>query len=92
MQPDVVASTRTQVDELTKKFEQTQLLIVSQTSMGTISIGAWLLDSRATCHMTRARELFKSFTKSNSYVHVELGMGTKHAVKESGIVSFQIRC
>jgi hypothetical protein len=33
--------------------------------------------------MTGARELFESFTESDSDVHVELGMGTKHVVKGS---------
>jgi hypothetical protein len=34
--------------------------------------------------------LFEIFTKSDSDMHVELGMGTKHAVKGFGIVSFQM--
>ena len=32
--------------------------------------------------------MFKSFTESDSNIHVELGMGTKHAVKGSGTVPF----
>jgi hypothetical protein len=88
MQPEVVASTKTQMDEFSKKFEQTKFLLVSQTSLGTISVGAWLIDSGATCHMTGAWELFESFTESDSDVHVELGMGTKHAVKGSRTVPF----
>jgi hypothetical protein len=40
----------------------------------------WLVDSGASCHMTGARELFESFTKSKSDMCVELGMGTRHAV------------
>jgi hypothetical protein len=54
MQPDVAALEKTQVDEFAKKFEQTKFLLVSQTSLGTISDGAWLIDSGATCHMTGA--------------------------------------
>ena len=88
MQPKVVASTKAQMDEFAKKFEQTKLLLVSQTSLGTISIGAWLIDSGATCHIIGARELFEIFTESNSYVHVELGMGTMHKVKGSGAIPF----
>jgi hypothetical protein len=53
-------------------------------------VGAWLIDSGATCHMTKAQELFESFTESYSNMHVELGMGTKHAMKGFGTVSFQI--
>ena len=40
--------------------------------------------------MIGARELFESFTKSDSNMHVELGVGTKYAVKGSRIVSFQM--
>jgi hypothetical protein len=35
----------------------------------------------------RSTRLFESFIESDSDVHVELGMGTKHAVKGSGTVS-----
>jgi hypothetical protein len=77
------------VDEFSKKFEQ-EFLLVSHLSSGTISVGAWLLDSGATCHMTGARELFESFTELDSDVYMELGMGTKHAVKGSGIVPYQM--
>jgi hypothetical protein len=64
------------VDEFAKKFEQTKFLLVSQTSLGTITASAQLIDSGATCHMTGARELFEIFTESDSDMHVELGMGT----------------
>jgi hypothetical protein len=40
--------------------------------------------------MTGARELFESFIESDSDMHVELGMGTKHAVKGSGTIPFQM--
>jgi hypothetical protein len=40
--------------------------------------------------MTRACELFESFRESDSYVLVELGVGTKHVIKGSGIVPFQM--
>jgi hypothetical protein len=87
MQPKVGALTKAQ-DEFGKKFEQSEFLFVSQTTLGTISANAWLIDSGATSHMTGARELFGSFTKSDSKMHVELGMGTKHAVQRSRIVPF----
>jgi hypothetical protein len=58
---------------------------------GTVSgSGTWLVDSGATCHMTGARELFESFTESDSDLYVELGMGTKHAVQGSGTMSFRM--
>jgi hypothetical protein len=40
--------------------------------------------------MTGAWELFENFTESDSDVHVELGMGTKHAVKGFGTVPFRM--
>jgi hypothetical protein len=40
--------------------------------------------------MTGAQELFESFIESDSNVHVELGMDTKHAVKGSETVSFRM--
>jgi hypothetical protein len=40
--------------------------------------------------MIGARELFESITESDSDVYVELGMGTKHAIKGSGIVPFRM--
>jgi hypothetical protein len=89
-QPKVAASTKAQADEFAKKFEQTKFLLVSQTSLNTISVGACVIDSGTTCHMTGARDLFKSFIESDSNVHVELGMGTKHAMKGSGIVPFRM--
>jgi hypothetical protein len=39
--------------------------------------------------MTGAQELFESFTESDSDMYVELGVGTKHAVKGSGTLPFQ---
>jgi hypothetical protein len=60
MQPEVVASKKAQEDEFAKKFEQTEFLLVSETSFGTISVGAWLINNGATYHMTGARELFEN--------------------------------
>jgi hypothetical protein len=40
--------------------------------------------------MTGARELFDSFTKTDSNLYVELGMRTKHAVRGSGTASFRL--
>lgn len=86
-QPEVAASTKAQMDEFAKKFEQLELLLVSQTTLGTITIDA-LIDSGAICHMTGTQEVFKSFTESDSDLYVELGMGTKHAVQGSGTMPF----
>jgi hypothetical protein len=81
-QSEVVVSVKAKADEFAKKFEK-DFLLVSHLFLGTILVDAWLLDSGAICHMTGAQELFESFTESDSGVHVELGMGTKHAVKGS---------
>jgi hypothetical protein len=53
-QPYVVALEKAQMDEFAKKFEQSELLLVSQTTLGTISHDAWLIDSESRCHMTGA--------------------------------------
>jgi hypothetical protein len=87
MQVEVVALTKTQVDEFAKKFEE-EFLLVSQHSSGTMLVGAWLIDSGATCHMTGARELFESFTESDLDLHVELGVGTKYVAGGFGTIPF----
>jgi hypothetical protein len=46
------------------------------------------VDSGASCQMTRAWELFKSFTESDSDMCVELSMGTKHVVQRYGTMRF----
>jgi hypothetical protein len=89
-QPEVAASTKAQMDEFAEKFEQSEFMLVSQTTSGTISVDAWLIDSGASSHMTGAREVFESFTESDSDLYVELGMGTKHAVQGSGTVPFRM--
>jgi hypothetical protein len=48
------------------------------------------VDSGASCHMTGARELFESFTETDSDMCVELGMGTRHAVQGTGTIRFQL--
>jgi hypothetical protein len=85
----VVVLAKAQAGEFARKFEQ-ELLLVSHLSSDTILVGAWLLDSGVTWHMTEAQELFKSFTYSDPNVHVELVMGTKHAVEGSRIVPCQM--
>jgi hypothetical protein len=40
--------------------------------------------------MTGSQEVFESFTESDSDTYVELGVGTKHAVKGTGTVPFQM--
>jgi hypothetical protein len=44
----------------------------------------WFLYSGSHQHMTGARDLFKSFTESDSGMYVELGTGTRHSVQGSG--------
>jgi hypothetical protein len=54
------------------------------------SRGTWLVDNRAYFHMAGARELFDTFTETSSDLCVDLGMGSKHAVRGSGTMSFQL--
>jgi hypothetical protein len=88
-QSEVAILAKAQVDEFAKKFEN-EFLLVSHLSSGTISTGARPLENGATCHVTGARELSKSFIASSSNVYVELGMGTKHVIKGTGTVPFQM--
>jgi hypothetical protein len=47
-----------------------------------------LVDSGSSFHITGAKELFDNFIETGSDLSVELGMGTKHALRGSGIVWF----
>jgi hypothetical protein len=77
------------VDEVANKLQREFLLFF--TLSGTISSsGTWLVNSGATCHMKGERELLKSFTKPDSNLYVELGMGTNHSVQGYGKVSFRM--
>jgi hypothetical protein len=79
----------TEVDEVADRLQR-EFLLVSALS-GTVSgDGTWLVDSGASCHMTGARELFESFTETDSDMCVELGMGTRHAVQGTGTIRFQL--
>jgi hypothetical protein len=69
-------SAKTKMDGFCKKFEHTKLLHHSLMNVGTILVGAWFIYNGDTCHMTREWELFERSTESDSYVYVELGMGT----------------
>jgi hypothetical protein len=75
------------VDEVADRLQR-EFLLVSALSGTIFGSGTWLVDSGATCHMTGARELFESFTESDSDMYVELGMGTKHAVQGSRTMPF----
>jgi hypothetical protein len=48
------------------------------------------VDRGSSCHIASARELFDNFTETSSDLCVELGMGTKHAVRGSSTVLFRL--
>jgi hypothetical protein len=48
------------------------------------------LDSGASCHMTKARDLFINLKERDSDVHVELGDDAKYAVKGEGTFTFHL--
>jgi hypothetical protein len=64
-------------------------LLVSCLS-GTISSSAWFVDSGAPRHMTWTHELFTSWLKMDSGLHVELGTNAKCGVEGVGTVGFQL--
>ena len=47
MQAEVATSTKAQVDEFAKKFEE-EFLLVSQHSSSTMPVGVWLMEPHAT--------------------------------------------
>jgi hypothetical protein len=68
-------------------------MLVSGLSGTVSSRERWLVDNRASFHMTGARELFDTLTETGSKLCVELGMGAKHSVRGSGtsIISIGVR-
>jgi hypothetical protein len=56
---------------------QREFLLVSTLSGTLSSSGTWLVDNGATCHMTRAWDLFESFTEFDSDLYVKLGTGVE---------------
>jgi hypothetical protein len=79
----------TKVDEVADRFQR-EILLVSSLSGTVSSRERWLVDSGAYFHMTGARELFDTLTETGSDLCVELGMGAKHSVRGSSIVSFRL--
>jgi hypothetical protein len=79
----------TKVEEVADRFQK-EFLLVSALSGIVWCDGAWLLDNRASCHMTGARELFENITEIYLDMCVELGMRTRHAVQGIGMIRFQL--
>jgi hypothetical protein len=50
----------------------------------------WFLYSGSHCHMTRAQDLFESFSVSDSGMYMELGMETTHVVQGFETVVFHM--
>jgi hypothetical protein len=48
------------------------------------------LDSGASRHMMKARELFNRLSEEDSKIHVELGNDAKYAMRVQGTVQFQL--
>jgi hypothetical protein len=85
----MVSPTMSKEEELAKKFVD-EFLLVSHLSESTIREGAWFLDSGATKHMTRTREVFESLTKWDFDLHVRIGDQSQHAMKGVRIVPFRM--
>jgi hypothetical protein len=84
----VATSADTQVKEFVERFEK-DFLLVSCLS-GTVSNGAWFVDSGASRHMTGTHELFTSLSEKDLDLHVELGTNAKCGVEGVGTVRFQL--
>jgi hypothetical protein len=83
----VATSAENQLDEFAAKFEK-EFTLASCISTRTITKGAWFLDSDASHHITKSRELF-CILKEDSGIHVELGGDAKYAMKGEGTILFQ---
>jgi hypothetical protein len=85
----VATSADTQLSELACKFES-DCAFVSCLSTNTTPKGAWYLDSGASHHMTKDRELFNILLEDGSDLDIELGNETKYPVWGQRIVQFQL--
>jgi hypothetical protein len=59
-----------EVDEVAVRLQREFLLVFVLSNTISVS-GTWLVDSGATCHMTRARDFFESFTDQHSPMHAK---------------------
>jgi hypothetical protein len=89
----VAASTSTEIDDFAEKFEKEFSLVSCLSGSGSAEfgdIGAWVVDSGSSRHMTGMRLMFLSVSETNSDCHVGCGTSTMHAVKGVGCVRFQL--
>jgi hypothetical protein len=89
----VAASTSTEIDDFAEKFEEEFSLVSflsSNSFAGYEDIGAWIVDSGSSRHMTGMRSMFLSVSETGSDLHVRSGASTMHAVKGVGCVRFQL--
>jgi hypothetical protein len=84
----VAASAESQVKEFAKKFEKDFSLVSCLSS--TDSSSAWFVDSGDSRYMMRTHELFTSWSKMDSNMHVELGTHVRCGVEEVGTIRFQL--
>ena len=57
---------------------------------GTISTGAWFMDSGDSCHMTGTWDLFTNLSKKDLDLHVKLGTNAKCGVEGVGTIRFHL--
>jgi hypothetical protein len=75
----------------TKESKDEECVSVSALT-GTITQGSdiWLIDSGASKHITGFKSSLTKLTKKSSYLQVELGDDSRHAVKGVGEASYQL--
>ena len=76
-----------EVEEFNKNFDEDFCLIAGMASTTGISI--WYIDSRASCHMTWQKRLFKSLREGGVNLHIELGDDARYQAQGVGTISFQ---
>jgi hypothetical protein len=75
------------LDEFATKFEK-EFPLVSYLSTRIVIRSAWYLDNGASCHMTKAQELFYSLMEKDLGIHVEPDDDAKYGVKGEGTILF----
>jgi hypothetical protein len=89
----VAASASNEIDNFAEKLEKEFSLVSCLSGSGSAKfrdIGAWIVDSGSSCHMTGMRSMFLSILETGSDYHVDCGTNTMHAVKGVGCVRFQL--
>jgi hypothetical protein len=80
----------TEADSLAEKFEREFLLMACLNSIVYEDIEVWFMDNGSSCHMTRMRSIFLTFSEIDIGYYVGSWTNTRQAVRGVGHVRFQL--